>query len=67
MKRRIEEAFVRSAETDAKGIAVELQGDKVILKGTVRSYAEKKEAERAAWNAPGVKSVDNRITISIPA
>jgi osmotically-inducible protein OsmY len=67
MKRRIEEAFVRSAETDAKGITVEVQGDKVILKGTVRSYAEKKEAERAAWNAPGVTSVDNRITISIPS
>jgi osmotically-inducible protein OsmY len=66
MKRRIEQALVRSAETDARGITVEVSGDKVILKGTVRSYAEKKEAERAAWNAPGVRSVDNRIIISIP-
>ena len=64
MKRRIEDALVRSAETTADRINVEVQGDKVILRGTVRSYAEKMEAERVAWSAPGVASVDNRITIS---
>jgi len=64
LKQTIEKALVRSAETDAQGISVEVDGSKVILKGTVRSWAERREAERAAWAAPGVLSVDNRIAIS---
>jgi osmotically-inducible protein OsmY len=65
LKRKIEQALVRSAESDAERITVEVRGDKVVLKGTVRSWAEKREAERIAWSAPGVREVDNRITVSL--
>jgi osmotically-inducible protein OsmY len=64
LKERIEKALLRSAQTDAKQITVDVDGDAVILKGTVRSWAERQEAERAAWAAPGVASVDNRIRIA---
>ena len=63
LQRRIDAALVRSAHTDAERIKVEVDGDKVVLKGTVRSWAEKQEAERAAWSAPGVAEVDNRIIV----
>ncbi len=65
LRQRIESALVRSAETDAENITVEVNGDKVILRGKVRAWAEKQEAERVAWSAPGVSSVDNRIQISL--
>jgi len=61
---KIEEALKRYAELDAQRISVEVQGTKVILRGTVHSWAEKDEAERAAWRAPGVTEVDNMITVS---
>jgi osmotically-inducible protein OsmY len=67
VKTAIEDALKRSAEVDANRIKVETDGDKVILRGTVRSWFEREEAERAAWAAPGVRSVDNRITIGTAA
>jgi osmotically-inducible protein OsmY len=63
VKRRIKEALQRGAEFDADRITVEVQGHKVILKGTVRSYAELRDAERAARNAPGIVDVENRLTV----
>src|SRR3979490_2986062 len=53
LKARIERALVRSAELDAKRITVEVDGSKVILKGTVRAWAEKQEAERQAGQGAG--------------
>jgi osmotically-inducible protein OsmY len=64
IRRKIEDALRRAAEIDASRITVETIGSEVILRGTVRSWAERREAERAAWSAPGVARVDNRIIIS---
>jgi osmotically-inducible protein OsmY len=64
IKKRIEEAFRRSAEIDAKHITVEANGIEVVLKGSVRSWTEREEAERAAWAAPGVTKVEDRLAVS---
>ena len=64
IKRKIEEAFRRSALIDASHVTVEANGGEVILRGGVRSWAERREAEHAAWAAPGVVSVKNEIVIS---
>lgn len=55
IRRRIEEALRRAAELDASRISVQANGGEVILRGRVRSWAERGRAEQAAWNAPGVK------------
>lgn len=65
LKERIKESLQRSAQLDAERITVEVQGSKAILRGTVRSYAEMKEAERAVLNAPGITEVQNRLTVDL--
>jgi osmotically-inducible protein OsmY len=64
IKRKIQEAFRRNAEVDSNRIIVEADGSEVTLKGTVRSWVEREEAERAAWAAPGVTSVVDQIVVS---
>jgi osmotically-inducible protein OsmY len=63
IRRKIEEAFQRSAEVDASRVTVEVNGGEVVLRGMVRSWAERQEAERVAWAAPGITKIDNRIII----
>jgi osmotically-inducible protein OsmY len=62
-KLKIESAFRRNAMLDSRRIGVETHGDKVILKGSVQSWAEREEAQRVAWAAPGISQVENHILI----
>lgn len=56
-------ALSRSAEADAKKIKVTATGGKVTLTGTVRSWPERADAQRAAWSATGVTEVDDRLAV----
>jgi VCBS repeat-containing protein len=63
IQHKITEAFKRNATIDAAALTLETTGSKVTLRGTVRSWIEKEEAERVAWSSPGVLTVDNQIII----
>ena len=64
VKQRIEAALKRTAEVEAKAIRVEVKDGKVTLGGRVNSWRERQAAERAAWSAPGVHAVEDRIAVS---
>jgi osmotically-inducible protein OsmY len=63
VKQQIEQALARNAETDARNIRVEANDGEVTLRGTVHSWAERCEASRAAWAAPGVHDVANELVV----
>lgn len=63
VKRKIEQAFRRSAQIDASHVKVTIEGGDVFLDGAVRTWVEREEAERAAWLAPGITNVQNRIMV----
>ena len=67
VKQKIEETLQRAAAFDAKNIDVIVTGGEVTLRGTVRSFLERYEAEKAAWAAPGVTMVHNEIRVDVPA
>ncbi|HZK77445.1 MAG TPA: BON domain-containing protein [Gemmatimonadaceae bacterium] len=65
VSKMITDAFKRSANVDSSRISVESKDGTVILKGSVRSWAERRDAENAAWAAPGVTQVDDRLAVAL--
>lgn len=63
IKRRIEQALKRNAELEASGIKVDVSGGRVLLKGKVKAWYERAVAEQAAWAVPGVRTVEDHLTV----
>lgn len=64
-ERRIHDAIARNAQLDADSITVAVSGHEVTLTGTVRSWAEKRAAEGAAWASPHVSEVHDRMAVQL--
>lgn len=64
VKEKIIKEFERNARIDANNVQVEVEGSKVILKGSVRNFDELNEARDAAWSIPGVNSVSDQLEIN---
>jgi len=64
IKEKIERAFQRTATIDSTKLEIDVNGSFVTLKGTVRSWAEREDAENAAWAAPGVSKVKVDLTVN---
>jgi osmotically-inducible protein OsmY len=65
IKQKIQQAFQRSASIEANKISVDVVGHTVVLKGHVRSFAEIEEAKSAAWSAPGVTNVEDKLQVEL--
>lgn len=64
VKAKIQSAFTRHAQLDSNKIKVEATNSKVVLRGSVRSWQERQDAELAAWSAPGVSNVENDVVVN---
>jgi osmotically-inducible protein OsmY len=63
---RIVAALHRQADLDATHISVNVTGDVAVLTGHVETWLQRKAAERASGNAPGIARVDNRLVVDPP-